>query len=118
MKGRERAKKLREKWKEPHNCRGRWTHEGTSIDSFLDQVRAEGDERERLRDLKRQEPEAEGRRRAAGHQTHPAEAAQGVLPGRRRGSLVLTQRDFQPFPNFNFASMASTRCYTAATPST
>ena len=32
--------------------------------------------------------------------------------------LVLTQRDFQPFPNFNFASMASTRCYTAVTPST
>jgi hypothetical protein len=54
--GRERAKKLREKWKEPPNCRGRWTHEGTSIGSFLDQVRAEGDERERLRDLKRQEP--------------------------------------------------------------
>ena len=54
--GRERAKRLREKWKEPHNCRGRWTHEGTSIDSFLDQVRDEGDERERLRDLKRQEP--------------------------------------------------------------
>ena len=31
---------------------------------------------------------------------------------------VLTQRDFQPFPNFNFASMASTRCHTAVTPST
>ena len=31
---------------------------------------------------------------------------------------MLTQRDFQPFPNFNFASRASTRCYTAVTPST
>ena len=31
---------------------------------------------------------------------------------------MLTQRDFQPFPNFNFASMASTRCHTTVTPST
>ena len=30
----------------------------------------------------------------------------------------VTQRDFQPFPNFNFASMASTRCHTAVAPST
>ena len=31
--------------------------------------------------------------------------------------VVLTQRDFQPFPNFNFASMASTRRHATATPS-
>jgi SAM-dependent methyltransferase len=31
---------------------------------------------------------------------------------------VLTQRDFQPFPNFTFASTATTRRHAAATPST
>ena len=30
---------------------------------------------------------------------------------------VLTQRGFQPFPNFNLVKMASTRCHAAATPS-
>ena len=32
--------------------------------------------------------------------------------------MVLTQRVFHAFPNFNFASMASTRCYATLTPST
>ena len=30
---------------------------------------------------------------------------------------VLTQRDFQPFPTFNFGKMASPRNHTAVTPS-
>ena len=30
----------------------------------------------------------------------------------------MTQRDFRTFPNFKFASMASTRCHAAVTPST
>ena len=32
--------------------------------------------------------------------------------------LLVTQRGFLQFLNFNFASMASTRCHTAVTPST
>lgn len=52
----ENAKKFREKWREPRNCRNQYTHEASDIASFIDLVEDEGNERERLRDLKRQEP--------------------------------------------------------------
>ena len=52
------------------------------------------------------------------HSERAVDAGHGVHSTNHAAASVLTQRDFQPFPNFNFASMASTRCHTAVTPST
>jgi len=51
------------------------------------------------------------------HSERAVDESDGIYAANHAAASVLTQRDFQPFPNFNFASMASTRRHATATPS-
>ena len=59
---REKARATYAKWAEPKSCRGRWTHEASSVKGFLDLVEAEVLERERSRAFATQDGTAGDRR--------------------------------------------------------